>query len=134
MPEYKLNTKKPPLISLILLISFPSVAGVLISAALPAISDFYSQTDANTKHLITFFIIGYAVGQLLYSPLANRLGRKKAIYIGIAIFLMSCLLSIWAIYLPSIKLLLISRFLMALGSSVGMVMTFTIINDYFTAG
>ena len=107
---YRLNTKKPHIISLILFISFPSVAAVLISPALPVIAQFYEISVNNSQQLITIFLIGYVIGQLVYSPFANRYGRKPASYIGIAIYLVSCMLCLFAIYIQNFEVLLIGRF------------------------
>ena len=128
---YKLDTKKPHIICLILLLSFPSVATVFISPALPAISAFFDVTEGYAQQLITLFVVGYALGQLLYSPLANRFGRKKTVYIGISLYLFSCIICFIGIYSHSLHTILVGRFLMALGSSVGMIISFTIINDFY---
>lgn len=129
--EYKLNTKKPHLFCLILLISFPSVATVLISPALPTISQFFHVSNGYAQQLITIFVVGYALGQLIYSPFANRFGRKIATYLGIGLYLLSCLICLAGIYAHNLETLFIGRFLMALGSSVGMIISFTIINDFY---
>lgn len=131
MAEYKLKTKKPHPLCLILLISFPSVVAVLISPALPEIAKYYLISEGFAQKLITIFIIGYAAGQLLYSPFANRYGRKIATFIGIAIYLLSCILALVGYYTANFNMILYSRFFMALGSSVGMVISYTIINDYY---
>ena len=129
--RYRLNTKKPPLLCLILLISFPSISTVLISPALPAISDFFSISNGYVQQLITIFLIGYAVGQLIYSPFANRFGRKIAVYLGISLYLISCVICLFGIYFHYFDLILLGRLLMALGSSVGMIISFTVINDFY---
>lgn len=123
--------RKPPLLCLILLISFPSVSCVLISPALPAMSDFFHISNGYAQQLITLFVIGYAVGNLLYSPLANRFGRKPAIFSGLSLYLFSTLLCIWAIYQHWFHVLLYGRIFMALGASAGMAITFTMINDVY---
>lgn len=124
-------TKKPHLLCLIFLISFPSVSAVLISPALPAISDFFHTSAGHAQQLMTLFIVGYTLGQLIYSPLANRFGRKIAAYAGIILYLFSSLICLVGIYLNSFTIILIGRLLMALASSVGMIISFTIINDYY---
>lgn len=129
--EYRLNTKKPPLFYLILLISFPSAAAVLLSPALPAISSYFQISAGLAQQLITVFVIGYAFGQLMYSPFANRFGRKIAISLGISLYMLSCVICLLGIYHHSIEILFLGRFLMALGSSVGMIVSFTIINDFY---
>jgi len=125
------SAKKPRLLYLILMISFPSVATVLISPALPAMAHYFHISNSYAQQLITLFVVGYAAGQLIYSPFANRYGRKIAIYLGLGLYLFSCLLCLFGIYQHSINTILIGRLLMALGSSVGMVISFTIINDYY---
>lgn len=67
----------------------------------------------------------------MYSPFANRYGRKTATFIGISIYLLSCILSLIGYYVTSFNMILYGRFFMALGSSVGMVISYTIINDYY---
>ncbi|MEM1244609.1 MAG: MFS transporter [Pseudomonadota bacterium] len=130
--HYKLNSKKPQLLFLILLISFPSVAAVLITPALPHIGDFFRVSNSYVQQLVTIFVVGYAVGQLLYSPFANRWGRKPAIYIGLSLYLLSCLVCLLGIYLHDLQLVICGRLFMALGSSVGMIISFTIINDFYS--
>lgn len=126
-------TNKPPsLISLILLVSFPSVSCVLVSPTLPAIRDYYGVSNMLAQQVITIFVLGYAIGQLLYSPIANRYGRKPAIYAGISLYLIGCLISLFSIYNHGFHWLLTSRLLMALGAGSGMAITYTIINDYFS--
>lgn len=129
--EYRLNTKKPHWLCLILLISFPSVSTVLISPALPIISDFFQVSNGYAQQLITLFVLGYALGQLLYSPFANRFGRKVAVYLGLSLYFLSSIICLWGIYQHNLNTILLGRFFMALGSSVGMIISFTIINDFY---
>lgn len=129
--RYRLNTHKPHLAWLMLLISFPSVATVLITPALPQIAHFFTISNSMAQQTITLFIVGYAFGPLLYPPIANRFGRKHAIYAGLVLYFVSCLVCITAIWTHAFVLLLIGRLFMALGASAGMVITFTIINDFY---
>ena len=126
-----LNSKPPSLFCLILLISFPSVVAVVVSPALPTISDSFNIPNGYTQQLMTIFIIGYALGQLVYSPFANRFGRKIAIYLGIVLYLLSSLVCLVGIYVHNIEIIILGRFFMALGSSVGMIISFTIIHDFY---
>jgi DHA1 family bicyclomycin/chloramphenicol resistance-like MFS transporter len=129
--EYKLNTKPPSLAALIICISFPSVVAVLLTPALPAISKSMHISADTVQQLITLFVVGYAIGQLIYAPFANRFGRKIALYSGICLYLLGSLICILGIFISSINILFVGRFLAALGSSVGMVISFTIINDFY---
>lgn len=126
-----LTTKKPSILLLILLISFPSATAVLISPALPDISRALQISVSSTQWIILLFIIGYAVGQIIYAPIANRFGRKPAIFTGFAIYFLGIAVCWLGIDFGQFSLLLLGRFLMAIGSAVGMVISFTIINDSY---
>lgn len=127
-----MNTHKLPYSILLLLISFASVNAVLFTPALPAISQYFNVTSHMGSYTITVFLLGYALGQLVYGPIANRFGRKVGLYWGISLQIVSSLLCILASPLHSFSLLLIGRFFLALGSGVGLKMTFTLVNECYT--
>ncbi len=129
--EYRLNTRKPNLVSLILLISFPSFIAVVISPALPVIGQYFQISANYAQQTITLFLLGYAIGQLLYAPFSARFGRKVAVYWGLGIYFLGCFLALGGIYSHLINLLLLGRFIMALGSAAGMVLSYTFINDFY---
>ncbi len=117
--------------TLLLMISFASVNAVLFTPALPAIADFFRISDNIAQLTITWFLVGYAIGQLIYGPIANRFGRKPALYTGISLQIVSSLLCVLAGTFHIYSLLVVGRFLLALGSGVGLKMTFTLINETY---
>jgi DHA1 family bicyclomycin/chloramphenicol resistance-like MFS transporter len=131
MPQYKLNVKPPNIVSLIILSAFASMGAVLVTPALPTIAHYFSITEGHAQLTVTSFLLGYAFGQLIYGPLANRLGRKPTFYIGITVATIGSLFSILSAPTDSFTLLVFGRILEALGSSVGLVVCFTIINDFY---
>lgn len=120
---------KLPFFTLLLLISFASVNAVLFTPALPDIVHFFSISEDSVQLTISWFLIGYALGQLIYGPLANRFGRKPALYLGIGLQIISSLLCVLAGAKHEFWLLVVARFLLALGSGVGLKMTFTLVNE-----
>ncbi|HAT1597147.1 TPA: MFS transporter [Legionella pneumophila] len=118
-------------ITLLLLIAFASVNAVLFTPALPNITVFFGITEHAAQQTITSFLIGYALGQLIYGPTANRYGRKKALYVGIGLQIMSSLLCVLAGIISMYSILVLGRFLLALGSGVGLKMTFTLVNEFY---
>lgn len=123
--------KEPSLFILLLLVSFASVSAVLFTPGLPQIADQLGISEAKAQLTITIFLIGYAFGLLPYGPLSNRFGRKPTAYLGISIAIVGCLLILLVQKIPDFSLLLIGRLLMALGSSVGLKIAFTIIADAY---
>jgi len=118
-------------LTLILLISFASVNAVLFTPALPDIATFFNVSDGLVQQTITLFLVGYTIGQLIYSPIANRFGRKPALYTGICLQIFSSLLCVIAGKLHYFELLIFGRLLLALGAGVGLKMTFTLLNENY---
>src|SRR5690349_9985312 len=105
---------RPSFVLLVLLITFGSVSAVLFTPALPEMAHYFAVSDNTAGLTITLYLIGYALGPLLYGPLANRYGRKVALYIGIGLEILAALLCLLAAWLYSFNLLLFARFIMAL--------------------
>lgn len=120
---------KLPFMTLLLMISFASVNAVLFTPALPVIARFFGISDSTAQLTITWFLIGYAAGQLIYGPIANRFGRKAALYTGIILQIISSLFCVFAGWIHIYALLVIGRLFLALGSGVGLKMTFTLVNE-----
>lgn len=122
---------RPQFFILLLLVSFGSVGAVLFTPALPEIQAFFGVSVAAAQLTITTYLIGYALGQLPYGPLANRFGRKQALYIGISLAIGGSLLCAFSAALHSFELLIVARFLQALGACVGLKVSFTMIADVY---
>jgi MFS family permease len=118
-------------LTLVLMISFASVNAVLFTPALPNIAHAFQISESMAQQMMTWFMVGYAIGQLLYGPIANRYGRKPALYMGVSMQIVSNILCITAGLTHSYFLLVAARFLMALGSGVGLKMTFTLLNESY---
>ncbi|PCI52646.1 MAG: hypothetical protein COB36_14660 [Alphaproteobacteria bacterium] len=124
-------TKKPSTVILIALISSPSFGATLFTPAMPAIMDDFNISEGASQFSLTIFVIGYALGQLIYGPFAIRFGRKPVIYFGLFIAVIGSLLSALSAPFESYGLLLFGRIVTAFGASVGLVLTYTIINDCY---
>ncbi len=95
---------------------------------LPSIArEFGVETAAAQQTLSTFFI-GLAVGQLIYGPLSDRLGRRRPLLVGCALYALACLGCVVA---PSLNALILLRLAMALGACAGMVITRSVVRDLF---
>ncbi len=125
------KSPEPQFIILLLLVSFASVGAVLFTPALPSIRSFFDLSVGETQLTITSYLLGYALGQLPYGPLANRYGRKTTLYIGISLSIVGSLLCALSAPFESFGLLVSARFLQALGACVGLKISFTMIADVY---
>lgn len=113
-------------------ISVASLSAAMITPGLPNIQAYFSVSHGALAWVVTIFLIGYMMGQLIYGPLANRFGKLIALRAGLLINLMGIIICLLAMPLQSFKLLLIGRLVTALGAAAGLSCTFMLINSLFT--
>lgn len=94
----------------------------------PAIAKDLHTTVAHIQLSLTSFFVGISFGQLLYGPLLDRFGRKKPIYIGMAIYILT---SVGCALTTSADMLIAMRFLQALGGCAGLVAGRAMVRDLF---
>ncbi|MCP4181523.1 MAG: multidrug effflux MFS transporter [bacterium] len=128
----KSKTKAPGLISLMPLISLGSFATVFLTPVFPNISKYFNISTAVTQIMMVMLLIGYTIGPIWSAPIANRFGRKKAAYLSIFLYFAGAVLILLGIDLNIFIVLLIGCFIITLGGSSCMTLTYIIIHDYFT--
>ena len=98
---------------------------------LPAFSviaaEFKTTTPAISLTLSTYFV-GFALGQMLYGPLLDRYGRKRPLYVGLTVYILS---SIGCAMAHSLHAFVALRFLEALGGCVAQVGAIAMVRDFF---
>jgi MFS transporter, DHA1 family, multidrug resistance protein len=96
--------------------------------SLPEIAKVFNADTASTQLTLSFFLAGFAVGQIFYGPLSDRYGRKPVLLSGFVIFLVATFLCSFA---PSIEALTALRFLQALGASGPIVLARAVVRDLY---
>ncbi|KUG08962.1 multidrug effflux MFS transporter [Solirubrum puertoriconensis] len=94
----------------------------------PAIAKDLQTTPARVALSLSSYFIGISAGQLLYGPLLDRFGRKKPLYIGLAVYIIS---SIACAAVHSIDSLIALRFFQAVGSCAAAVACMAMVRDLF---
>ncbi|GAB2792958.1 MFS transporter [Halomonas shantousis] len=87
----------------------------------------------NTSHLlinlsISIFTFFMAMMQIVYGPLTDRVGRRRVLLAGVAIYILASLGCFWS---GTIESLLVFRALQAVGIAAGSVVAVTVIGDLF---
>jgi DHA1 family bicyclomycin/chloramphenicol resistance-like MFS transporter len=97
--------------------------------ALPNIASAFHITEANRpQEVLSTFLIGFGIGQLVTGPLSDRFGRRAVLIDGMAIY---CLASVLAIAANSFETLLLARALQGLGTSATRVIATSIVRDCY---
>jgi DHA1 family bicyclomycin/chloramphenicol resistance-like MFS transporter len=95
---------------------------------LPSIAHDFGVETADAQQTLSAFFIGLAVGQLIYGPISDRLGRRRPLLFGCALYAVACLGCVLA---PSLNALILLRLTMAFGACAGMVITRSVVRDLF---
>jgi len=97
--------------------------------ALPTIkASLHTDVDMVQMSLMAFFV-SLGIGQLVYGPLSDMVGRKLPIYFGLVVFALG---SIGCALAPDIHTLIAFRFIQGLGACAGMVVPRAIVRDMHT--
>ena len=98
--------------------------------ALPAIGDALGVVADNSRQwIITAYLLGFGVAQLIYGPLADRYGRKPVLMIGLSLYV---LFSVLAAFAPSFELLIAARVGTGLGAASLRVLAVSIVRDRYS--
>jgi DHA1 family bicyclomycin/chloramphenicol resistance-like MFS transporter len=94
----------------------------------PAIARSFHTTTAQVSLSLSSFFIGLAAGQLLYGPLLDRFGRKNPLYIGLLLYIIT---SAGCYFSTSIEMLILLRFIQAIGACAAGVASMAMVRDVF---
>jgi len=97
--------------------------------ALPQIAREFSVSSGSVQMTLNIYILGFALGQLVYGPLADSFGRKPIITIGTLIFAVAaaaCALS------QSVEQLIHMRLLHGLSAAAGSVVISAVMRDSYS--
>ena len=120
----------PEFVSLIAMMT--AIIALAIDAMLPALpnigQDLGVQRENNSQLVISTLFLGLALGQLIFGPLSDSAGRKPPIFIGFALFIVGCLMSLFA---PNFATMLAGRFLQGLGVSAPRSVSLALVRDLY---
>jgi len=97
--------------------------------ALPHMARDLGAAPSQGALTVAAFFVGLCIGQLIHGPISDRIGRRPPLLGGIAIYVIA---SIAAATAQSIEMLIVARFLQALGGCAGLVVSRASVRDRFS--
>lgn len=125
MPPSTAN-KSAPFWLLVIITLTGTLAMHMFVPALPDVARSFGVSKSEMQLTVTVYIVGMALGQLIYGPMSDGLGRRKMLLIGMAVFSVAGLAAALA---PGVKSLIAARLLQALGGCAGLSLGRAIVRD-----
>lgn len=124
-----MTAQKYSLSWILLLALLTAIAPLSTDMYLPALPEMAKEFSVSTllvSSSLPAYFLGLAIGQLIYGPISDRIGRKIPLIFGLSLHIAA---SILCIHADDLQTLLIVRVLQALGSCVGLVLARAAIRD-----
>jgi len=109
-----------------------SVVAMSVDVMLPGLgalaADLDIQSGNQRQWVITMMFIGFTIGQLIFGPVSDAVGRRKTTTIGIFVFIAGTLICTLA---QSYSIFLIGRFFQGIGAAGPRIGTIAMVRDRF---
>lgn len=94
--------------------------------SLPSLVSVFGTTSAGAQATITAYYIGFALAQIIYGPISDRIGRRPVLLVGLAAYVAASLACVLA---PSLEALIVARVVQAVAAAAPIILARTIVRD-----
>ena len=108
------------------LVALGPISTDLYLPSLPGLLRHFDADVAEVQLTLSVFLVGLAVGQLVYGPLSDRFGRRPVLLGGLALYVAASVICALA---PSVPMLIAARLLQATGACAGPVVCRAVVRD-----
>ena len=119
---------KPSLFLLVAMTGLGPFTMQIVIPSMPLIAAALAVPYGTLQLTLTLYLIGVALGQLLYGPLSDRYGRKPLLLAGLGLYLLG---SAAAAVAPTAGLLILARVVQAVGGCAGLVLGRAMVRDAY---
>jgi len=131
-PALPAATRNSPGFLLFLVCLFSSAGQLAIDIyvpALPAMARFFATSPQAIQSSVSGYMAAYALGQLMFGPIADAYGRKRVLAFGLIVYTLGCVLSLAA---PNLETFILARCLQGFGIAATNLLAKAIVTDSFS--
>ena len=127
-PRSTVTANKASLSFMIILSSLMACTSLSTDLYLPALPAMEADLHGDSELTVTGFVVGFALAQLVWGPISDRIGRKKPLIIGMALFAVG---SVGCALSSSIAEIVLWWMFQAIGACVGPMLSRSMIRDLY---
>lgn len=120
--------KRPHIAILIFLSALSPVAMNIFIPSMPNLTESLNTQHSTAQLTLTFYLVAFAIAQLIHGPLSDRYGRRPILITGVVIFIIA---SFACAFAYNVEQLIIGRIFQATGGCAGVVITRAIVRDLY---
>ncbi len=111
-----------------LLAALATVVNNMFSPALPSLVNFFGSTESIVQSGLTTGMLGLALGQLLFGPLSDKLGRRRPLLMSMVLFTLTtlCILPV-----TDVRLFIALRFVQGFTAAGAIAISRSVATDLF---
>ena len=123
---------KPDTLAMTVMLAFMTALGPLATdlylPSLPHIGAALAASPAKVQLTLSAYLIGFSIGQIIYGPISDALGRKPVLVAAFGLFILATLACALA---TSVEMLIIARALQAFGAAGPIILARTMVRDLY---
>ena len=108
--------------------AFPPITTDIYLPALPELTQSLHGTITAGQVTLAVYFVGLGLGQLVYGPWSDRIGRRPTMLLGALVYLVA---SVGCALATTMNQMILLRFLQALGACSGVVIATAVVRDRF---
>jgi DHA1 family bicyclomycin/chloramphenicol resistance-like MFS transporter len=117
---------RAPFLLLVAMTACGTLGMHVIIPALPATARALGMSIGTAQLTITLYLVGLAIGQLLYGPVSDQFGRRPVLLAGLSLFTGASIVTALA---PNATILIAGRILQSVGGCAGLVLGRAAVRD-----
>ena len=122
------QSTKPVYFLCLILSTFMALSIDICLPSLPSITQTFNATGQDVQFTLNIFLLGFAISQIFYGPIADCYGKRDTLLIGLVVYLLS---SIGCIFAISINMLIFFRIIQSFGACSASVSAYALARDNY---